>query len=104
MVAFDKSCGTRQGNSLVCERAFWSSSSAQLQAKLFGLSTKLECFHSACHKAVFDATMSVRVTKTTNTVYICVFYERRFTQSLLTNLKWPRTRVRFLQRNRNGYV
>ena len=58
VVAFDKSCGTRQGNSLVCERAFWSSSSAQLHAKLFGLSTKPECFHSACHKAVFDATMS----------------------------------------------
>ena len=72
MVANDKSCGTRKGNSLVCERAFWSSSSAQLHAKLFGLSTKPECFHSACHKAVFDATTIVRVTKTTNTVYICV--------------------------------
>jgi len=44
MVANDKSCGTRKGNSLACERAFWSSSSAQLHAKLFGLSTKLECF------------------------------------------------------------
>ena len=39
VVAFDKSCGTRKGNSLVYERAFWSSSSAQLHAKLFGLST-----------------------------------------------------------------
>src|SRR6201995_3813998 len=39
---------------LVVSLQFWSSSSAQLHAKLFGLSTKLECFHSACHKAVFD--------------------------------------------------
>jgi hypothetical protein len=74
VVAFDKSCGTRKGNSLVYERAFWSSSSAQLHAKLFGLSTKLERCPSACHKAVFDATMSVRLTKATNTVYICVCY------------------------------
>ena len=92
VVAFDKSCGTRKGNSLVYERVFWSSSSAQLHAKLFGLSTKLECFHSACHKAVFDATMSVRVTQATNTVYICVCYMMGVHSITVTMLDWPRSR------------
>ena len=92
VVAFDKSCGTRKGNSLVCERAFWSSSSAQLHAKLLGLSTKLECFHSACHKAVFDATMSVRVTKATNTVYVCVYYMMGVHSITVTMLEWSRSR------------
>src|ERR1700741_4598889 len=74
VVAFDKSCGTRNGNSLVCERAFWSSSSARLHAKLFELRPKLECFNSACHKAVLDATMRAGLAKATNTVYLCVCY------------------------------
>jgi hypothetical protein len=59
VVVFDKSCGTRKGNSLVCERAFWSSSSTRLHAKLLELRPKLDYFHSACHKAVLDVTMSV---------------------------------------------
>lgn len=104
MVANDKSCGTRKGNSLVCERAFWSSSSAQLHAKLFGLSTKLECFPSACHKAIFDATMRVRVTRTTNTVYICVCYMMGVHSITVTMLEWSRSQMGLLQRNRNGYI
>ena len=104
VVAFDKSCGTRKGNSLVCERAFWSSSSAQLHAKLFGLSTKLECFHSACHKAIFDATMRVRVTRTTNTVYICVCYMMGVHSITVTMLECSRSQMGLLQRNRNGCV
>ena len=104
MVAIDKSCGTRKGNSLVCERAFWSSSSARLHAKLFELRPKLDCFHSACHKAVLDATMRVRVTRATNTVYICVCYMMGVHSIAVTMLEWSRSQMGLMQRNRNGYV
>ena len=69
-----------------------------------GLVLSWNVSHSACHKVVFDATMSVRVTKATNTVYVCVYYMMGVHSITVTMLEWSRSQMGLLQRNRNGYI
>ena len=57
-----------------------------------GLVLSWNVSHSAYHKAAFDATMSVRVTKATNTVYVCVYYMMGVHSITVTMLEWSRSR------------